>query len=65
MVRGLIFGVLVFIVAQLVFAPLTGSGVFSNGDIVLLLGGLLGHLVYGSVVGYVYGDASRAAAGAP
>ncbi len=64
-VRGLIFGVLIFIVAQLVFAPLTGSGLFSNGDIVLLLGGLLGHLVYGSVVGYVYGDVGRAAAGAP
>lgn len=54
-VRGLIFGILVFVLAQLVFAPLTGSGLFSNGDVVLLLGGLLGHLVYGSVVGYVYG----------
>jgi uncharacterized membrane protein YagU involved in acid resistance len=54
-VRGLLFGVLVFILAQLIFAPLTGSGLFSSGDVVLLLGGLLGHLVYGSTVGYVYG----------
>ncbi|MGA9838132.1 MAG: DUF6789 family protein [Gemmatimonadaceae bacterium] len=57
--RGLLFGFIVFIVAQLVFAPLTGSGVFSGGDIVLLAGGLLGHLVYGVVVGYIYGDAGK------
>jgi uncharacterized membrane protein YagU involved in acid resistance len=65
-VRGLLFGCLVFVLAQLIFAPLTGSGVFSGGDAVLLLGGLFGHLVFGSVVGYVYGDASRASsAGSP
>ncbi len=54
-VRGLIFGCFVFVLAQLIFAPLTGSGLFSNGDVVLLIGGLLGHLVYGGTVGYVYG----------
>ena len=62
-VRGLLFGCLVFVLAQIVFAPLTGSGFFSGGDIQLLLGGLLGHLVYGGVVGYVY--ASSASAPAP
>ncbi len=55
-VRGLLFGCMVFVLAQLVFAPMTGTGVFSHGDIELLLGGLLGHLVFGGVVGYVYGD---------
>lgn len=64
LVRGLLFGVLVFIVAQLVFAPLTGSGVFSGGDVELLAGGLLGHLVYGSVVGYIYGGGAAASTAA-
>ncbi len=65
MVRGFLFGCIVFVIAQLVFAPLTGSGIFSGGDVVLLLGGLLGHLVYGGVVGYIYGDSGqRSGAGA-
>jgi Family of unknown function (DUF6789) len=61
-VRGLLFGVGVFVLAQLVFAPLTGSGLFSHGDMQLLLGGLLGHLVFGGVVGYVYAGAAAPAA---
>lgn len=62
--RGYLFGCLVFVLAQIVFAPLTGSGFFSGGDLVLLIGGLLGHLVYGGVVGYVYGGPAAASAGA-
>lgn len=58
-VRGLWFGAIVFVAAQLVFAPLTGSGVFSGGDVQLLIGGLLGHLVYGGVVGYVCGEEAK------
>ncbi len=65
-VRGMLFGCAVFVVAQLIFAPFTGTGVFSHGDVELLAGSLLGHLVYGGVVGYIYGagDARPAAAGA-
>lgn len=55
--RGVLFGCGLFVLAQLVLAPLSGSGVFSDGDVELLVGGLLGHLVYGGVVGYVYGGA--------
>ncbi len=55
--RGVLFGCGLFVLAQSVFAPLSGSGVFSHGDVELLVGGLLGHLVYGGVVGYVYGGA--------
>jgi uncharacterized membrane protein YagU involved in acid resistance len=53
--RGLLYGVLVFIVAQLVFMPLVGGGVFSRGDVELLAGSLLGHLVYGGLTGWIYG----------
>ena len=61
-VRGLLFGCMVFVLSQLVFAPMTGTGVFSGGDIELLIGGLLGHLVFGGVLGYVYGEGKAPAA---
>ncbi len=53
--RGLLYGFLIFIAAQLVFMPLVGSGVFSRGDPPMLLGSLVGHLVYGGLVGVIYG----------
>ena len=52
--RGLLYGVLVFLVAQLVFMPLVGGGVFSHGDVELLAGSLVGHLVYGGLTGWIY-----------
>lgn len=52
--RGLLYGVLVFLVAQSVFMPLVGGGFFSRGDAELLTGSLLGHLVYGGVTGWIY-----------
>ena len=53
--RGAIYGVLVFVVAQIVFTPLVGVGFFSRGDTALLVGSLLGHIAYGVVVGWIYG----------
>lgn len=53
--RGAIYGVLVFVLAQLVFMPLVGGGVFSRGDPQMIAGSLLGHLVYGGLVGWIYG----------
>ena len=57
-VRGLTFGTLVFVVAQVVFMPLVGGGIFSRGDSELLAGSLLGHLLYGGVVGWTYGPSA-------
>ena len=54
--RGAIFGVIVFVLAQVTFMPLVGGGVFSNGDLELLAGSLLGHLVYGASMGWIYGE---------
>ncbi len=53
--RGAVYGSLVFLVAQLVVMPMMGAGFFSGGAIAMIMGSLLGHLVYGSVVGTVYG----------
>jgi uncharacterized membrane protein YagU involved in acid resistance len=58
--RGLFYGVLVFVLAQLVFMPLVGGGIFSRGDGQLLAGSLLGHLVYGGLTGWIYGGAPAA-----
>jgi uncharacterized membrane protein YagU involved in acid resistance len=52
--RGALYGALLFIVAQMVFMPLVGGGFFARGDLQLLTGSLLGHLVYGVVVGWIY-----------
>jgi len=55
-VRGVYYGFMVFLVAQLAFMPAVGAGVFSRGDMPMILGSLIGHLVYGGLVGGIYGE---------
>jgi len=66
LVGGLVFGFLVFVVGQAIFLPLVGAGFFSRGDPSMLTGSLLGHLVFGGVLGWIYGGqgASSAQVGA-
>jgi uncharacterized membrane protein YagU involved in acid resistance len=59
-VRGVLYGGLIFLLAQLIFMPLVGGGVFSRGDAEMIAGSLLGHLVYGGVVGWIYSLQSAA-----
>jgi hypothetical protein len=51
--RGLGFGFGVFLFAQIAFMPLVGAGVFSRGDLPLLAGSLIGHLLYGALLGLI------------
>jgi hypothetical protein len=53
--RGAIYGVGVFLMAQLVVTPMMGGGVFSGGNVMMIAGSLMGHLVYGAIVGALYG----------
>ena len=55
LLRGILFGALLFLLAQVAFMPFVGGGFFSRGDPELILGSLLGHLVYGGTTGWVYG----------
>lgn len=55
--RGAAFGFLVFLLAQVAVMPMMGAGVFSGGNIPMIMGSLAGHLVFGGVVGAVYGVA--------
>ena len=52
--RGAIYGVLPWLMAQLVVMPMMGAGFFS-GSFVAATGSLMGHLVYGAVLGAIYG----------
>jgi len=60
LVRGLLYGTLIFLVTQLVFIPVAGMGVFSRGELELIVGSLLGHLIYGGLTGWIYGGATAA-----
>src|SRR5712664_3995029 len=52
--RGGIYGFGVFLVAQVVVTPMMGGGLFSGGNISIVAGSMLGHLVYGVMVGLIY-----------
>lgn len=55
--RGVVFGVGVFFVAQLVVTPMMGGGIFSGGNLLMIAGSLMGHLVYGGIVAAISGGA--------
>lgn len=52
--RGAIFAVGPWLMAQLVVMPMMGAGAFS-GSMLAAGGSLMGHLVYGAVLGAIYG----------
>jgi hypothetical protein len=60
-VRGALFGLAPWLVAQLVVMPMMGAGPF-GGSFGAGFGSLMGHLVYGAVLGGVYGTEPGAAA---
>lgn len=59
--RGTIFGIIPWLMAQLMVMPMMmvmngmsfSSGLFS-GSAMVAMGSLVGHLVYGAVVGFIY-----------
>jgi uncharacterized membrane protein YagU involved in acid resistance len=53
-VRGALYGIAPFLMAQIIVMPMMGMPLFS-GSIVTAMGSLVGHLVYGGIVGGVYG----------
>lgn len=56
-VRGALFSLLPWLMAQLVVMPMMGAGLFS-GSPLAAGGSLMGHLAYGLVLGLVYGSGS-------
>lgn len=58
-VRGATYSIAPFLMAQLVVMPMMGMPVFS-GSATMAMGSLVGHIVYGVVLGGIYGEASAA-----
>ncbi len=56
-VRGALFAIAPFLMAQIAVMPMMGMPVFS-GSMAMVMGSLIGHLVYGAVVGGIYGEAT-------
>ncbi len=57
-VRGALYGLAPFLLAQVAVMPLMGMPFFS-GFGVMAVGSLIGHLVYGGVVGGIYGTGAE------
>ncbi len=57
-VRGLIYSLVPWLMAQVIVNPMMGAGVFAShtpAPVLFVMGSLIGHLVYGAVLGAVYG----------
>jgi uncharacterized membrane protein YagU involved in acid resistance len=54
LIKGILFGLIPFLMAQLVVMPMMGAGVFSSNTgapAMMVMGSLIGHMVYGAVLG--------------
>jgi len=57
-VRGIIFAMIPFIIAQSMMMPMMGNGFWSSASevqMMAIMGSLIGHIVFGAVLGTVYG----------
>ena len=59
--RNLLWGVALWLMAQLIVMPMMGGGVFSSqmGGMVAAGGSLVGHLIYGGLLGAIAVAPSR------
>lgn len=58
LMKGLLFGLMPWFMAQIVVNPMMGAGMFAlntPAPAAMVMGSLIGHLVYGAVLGGVYG----------
>lgn len=62
--KGISWGVILWILAQAMVMPMTGAGFFSSkmGGMMAVMSSLLGHLVYGALLGWIAGSAVGQAA---
>ena len=55
LLRGALWGVVLWLIAQTMVMPMMGAGLFSAaaGGMVAAVGSLVGHLLYGTILGWV------------
>jgi hypothetical protein len=56
-VKGTLWGITLWVLAQVVVMPMMGGGLFSSamGGMMAAIGSLIGHLLYGSILGVIAG----------
>jgi hypothetical protein len=60
--RGVLFSLIPWFMAQIAVNPMMGAGVFAlntDAPLMMVMGSLVGHVVYGAVLGLVYGTAPK------
>ena len=57
--KGILWGLILWVLAQIVVMPMMGAGVFGlrMGGIMPAFGSLMGHVVYGGLLGWIAGHA--------
>jgi uncharacterized membrane protein YagU involved in acid resistance len=57
-VKGILWGAILWLVAQLMVMPMMGAGVFSSnaGGMMAAVSSLVGHTVYGALLGIIAGS---------
>ncbi len=60
--KGAVWGVVLWLLAQVVVMPMMGGGLFSSqmGGMIAVMGSLMSHLVYGATLGGLAGAPTRA-----
>jgi len=56
--KGLLFAIIPWFLLQVVVNPMMGAGVFASGSpapVAMAMGSLMGHLMYGAILGALYG----------
>ncbi len=58
LVKGITWGLILFVIAQVMVMPMAGMGFFSSASqqqILMVMGSLMGHVVYGAILGAIVG----------
>ena len=55
MIKGTVWGVALWLMAQVIVMPMMGAGLFSSnmGGLMAAMGSLVGHVLYGSLLGVI------------
>lgn len=65
LIKGMLFSLIPFFMAQLVVMPMMGAGLFSShtpAPLLMVMGSLMGHLVFGVVLGWAAKDSMETVA---
>lgn len=62
LLRGALYGLIPWFVSQIMVNPMMGAGIFASNTpapVIMAMGSLMGHIIYGAVVGGIYGPCGR------